>query len=142
MPRAKKGLVSCVYFYSLELNDVILIYDLQTGANASLFSAYDLIALVPTTEAAFSYAVLTHTLPSNLTAHIISIPLTLPRLPFRMKHTLVRSALRNGAVFEINYAGALGVDEDDAVTGGSSSANNANASVKGIGGPLPVKSRG
>ncbi|KAI0037121.1 PHP domain-like protein [Vararia minispora EC-137] len=82
-----------------------------TNTNASLFAPYDIIALAPTTEASFSYAVLTHTLPSNLTAHVLSIPLTLPRLPFRLKHTTVRTALRNGAVFEINYAGALGIDD-------------------------------
>lgn len=29
-----------------------------------------------------------------------------------MKHTLVRTALKNGAVFEINYVGALGGDHD------------------------------
>lgn len=90
----------------------------QTNANASLFSPYDIIALMPTTEAAFSYATLTHTLPSPLTAHIISIPLTLPRLPFRMKHTMVRTALRNGAVFEINYTGALGVEDIAGSSGG------------------------
>jgi ribonuclease P/MRP protein subunit RPP1 len=35
------------------------------------------------------------------------VPLDAPRLPFRMKHTMVRTALRNGAVFEIPYASAL-----------------------------------
>lgn len=55
---------------------------------------------------------MTHTLPSPLTAHIISLPLTLPRLPFRLKHTVVRTALRNGAVFEISYGGALGHEAD------------------------------
>ncbi|TFY76300.1 hypothetical protein EWM64_g7714 [Hericium alpestre] len=89
-----------------------------TNANASLFAAYDLLALVPTTETTFSLACLTHTQPSPLTTHILSIPLTLPRLPFRMKHTLVRAAMRNGAVFEINYAGALGAD--DSSSGGGS----------------------
>lgn len=29
-------------------------------------------------------------------------------MPFHLKHTLVRAALKNGAVFEINYSGALG----------------------------------
>ncbi|KAF9233625.1 RNase P subunit p30-domain-containing protein, partial [Melanogaster broomeanus] len=82
-----------------------------TSANASLVEAYDLIALAPTTLATFSAACLTHSLPSPLTAHIISLPLTLPRLPFHLKHTLVRTAIKNGAVFEINYAGALGETE-------------------------------
>lgn len=59
----------------------------------------------------FSAACLTHSLPSSLTAHIIVLPLTLPRLPFHLKHTLVRTAIKNGAVFEVNYAGALGDPE-------------------------------
>jgi ribonuclease P/MRP protein subunit RPP1 len=49
-------------------------------------------------------------MPTPLTAHIIALPLTHPRLPFNLKHTLVRTAIKNGAMFEINYAGALGVD--------------------------------
>lgn len=68
--------------------------------------------MVPTTATTFSLACLTHTQPSNLTAHIISLPLTLSRLPFNLKHTLVRSVLKNGAVFEITYAGALGGEAD------------------------------
>jgi len=72
-----------------------------------LFSPYDIIALAPTTEGSFSLACLTHTLPSPLSAHVISVPLDVPRLPFRMKHTMIRTALRNGAVFEIPYASAL-----------------------------------
>ncbi|KAJ7239768.1 PHP domain-like protein, partial [Mycena haematopus] len=82
-----------------------------TPANAAIFKPYDLISLVPTTQPTFSLACLTHSQPSALTAHIISLPLTL-RLDFRMKHTLVRTALKNGAVFEINYVGALGGDND------------------------------
>lgn len=60
-------------------------------------------------------ACLTHSLPTPLTAHIISLPLTIPRLPFYLKHTLVRTAIKNGAVFEINYVGALGGDNDPAL---------------------------
>ncbi|KAH9026815.1 PHP domain-like protein [Lactarius pseudohatsudake] len=78
-----------------------------TNAHSNLFTPYDIIALAPTTEASFSLACLTHTQPSPLSAHIISVPLDVPRLPFRMKHTMVRTALRNGAVFEIPYASAL-----------------------------------
>ena len=63
---------------------------------------------MPTTATSFSQACLTHSLPSPLTAHIISLQLTSPRLPFNPKHTLVRTAIKNGAVFEINYIGALG----------------------------------
>ncbi|KAJ7631669.1 PHP domain-like protein [Mycena polygramma] len=95
---------------------IILDQDSEKGfgltlANANIFKPYDLISLVPTTQPTFSLACLTHSQPSVLTAHIISLPLTL-RLDFRMKHTLVRTALKNGAVFEINYVGALGGDND------------------------------
>ncbi|KAI0916530.1 hypothetical protein AcW1_010104 [Taiwanofungus camphoratus] len=93
-----------------------------TTQNASLVSSYDLIALAPTTATSFSLACLTHTPPSPLTAHIISLPLTLPRLPFHLKHTLVRTALKNGAVFEINYVGALGGEGDPGGSGGESGA--------------------
>jgi ribonuclease P/MRP protein subunit RPP1 len=79
----------------------------QTNAQSNLFTPYDIIALTPTTETSFSLACLTHTQPSPLSAHVISVPLDVPRLPFRMKHTMVRTALRNGAAFEIPYASAL-----------------------------------
>ena len=79
----------------------------QINANTSLFTSYDLLALHPTTHASFSLACLTHTLPSQLTAHIISLPSASPRLPFNLKHTLVRTAIKNGAVFEINISGAV-----------------------------------
>ncbi|THH07911.1 hypothetical protein EW145_g3056 [Phellinidium pouzarii] len=83
-----------------------------TASNSSLLALYDLLALHPTNQTALSSACLTHTQPSALTTHIISLPLTAPRLPFRLKHTLIRTAIKNGAVFEINYAGALhGEDE-------------------------------
>ncbi|KAI0319990.1 RNase P subunit p30-domain-containing protein [Amylostereum chailletii] len=94
------------------------------NANAALFAPYDILALLPTTEASFAYASLTHTAPSPLCAHILALPLTLPRLPFRMKHTVVRTALRNGAVFEINYAGALGADEGADAGGGGAAKRN------------------
>ncbi|OCH91756.1 PHP domain-like protein [Obba rivulosa] len=93
-----------------------------TNSNAGIFAGYDFIALAPTTATSFSLACLTHTLPSPLTAHIISLPLTLPRLPFNLKHTLVRNALKNGAVFELNYVGALGGEGD---TGGGEAGTGA-----------------
>jgi len=74
------------------------------------FAGYDILALAPTTPTTFSQACLTHTVPSPLTTHIISLPTDLPR-QLRLKHTLVKTALRNGAMFEICYSGALGVDE-------------------------------
>ncbi|KAI9001117.1 PHP domain-like protein [Trametes punicea] len=98
-----------------------------TNGNAALFMPYDLLALVPTTAASFSLACLTHTQPTPLTTHIISLPLTLPRLPFNLRHTLVRAALKNGAVFEINYAGALGGEADPALTIPSGSESGAGA---------------
>ncbi|KAI6167399.1 PHP domain-like protein [Pisolithus thermaeus] len=79
-----------------------------SSANTAVLDPYDIIALVPATTATFSSACLTHSLPSPLTAHIISLHLTSPRLPFHLKQTLVRTAIKNGAVFEINYVGALG----------------------------------
>ena len=102
----------------------------------SLFNGYDLIALVPTTHNTFSLACLTHSQPSPLTAHIISLPLTLPRLPYHLKHTLIRTAIKNGAVFEINYIGALGGEQDavlmeaDAAESGSSAKRNWWASAR------------
>jgi len=84
----------------------------QASTSSSIFSGYDIIALTPTTPGTLSVACLTHSQPSALTAHVISLPLTLPRLPFHLKHTLIRTAVKNGAVFEINYSGAFGSDSD------------------------------
>ena len=86
--------------------------------NLNLFSPYDLIALLPTTATTFSLTCLSHTQPSPLTAHIISLPLTLPRLPFNLKHTLVGTALKNGAVFELPYIGAVGGEGDPGSSAG------------------------
>ncbi len=47
--------------------------------------------------------------------HVISLPLTLPRLPFHLKHTLLRTAIKNGAAFEINYVGAIGGENDPVI---------------------------
>jgi ribonuclease P/MRP protein subunit RPP1 len=70
--------------------------------------AYDIISLHPTSTETFSIACLKHSTPSPMTAHVISLPLTGPRLPFFFKHTLVRTAIKNGAVFEICYSPAVG----------------------------------
>jgi len=86
-----------------------------TNSNIALVQPYDLLALATTTAATFSLACLTHSLPSPLTAHIIALPLSLPRLPFHLKHTLIRTAIKNGAVFEIGYAGALGGESDTSI---------------------------
>ncbi|KAH7337966.1 RNase P subunit p30-domain-containing protein [Rhizoctonia solani] len=81
--------------------------------HAPHLASYDIIALQPTTPNTFSLACLSHTVPSPTTAHVISIDAAsaTPQLPFRMKPSLVRTALRNGGVFEISYAGALASDE-------------------------------
>jgi len=100
---------------------------LKINANVSLLNSYDLLALIPTTHITFSSACLTHSLPSNLTTHIISLPLTLPRLPYHLKHTLVRTAIKNGAVFEINYVGSVGGENDPVVVDANAAENGPNA---------------
>ncbi|KAF9445774.1 PHP domain-like protein, partial [Macrolepiota fuliginosa MF-IS2] len=105
--------------YLKRLN-IILDEDSEKGfglinASIPLFNTYDIIALIPTTHATFSLACLTHSQPSQLTAHIIALPLTLPRLPFHLKHTLIRTAIKNGSVFEINYVGAVGGEHDSVI---------------------------
>lgn len=79
---------------------------------APVLSHYDMLAIHPTSPTSFSHACLTSSIPSPHTAHIIALPLTLPRLPFHLKHTLVRTALKNGAVFELAYSGAVGPESD------------------------------
>jgi len=84
-----------------------------TNNNASSLASYDIISLLPTTQTSFSLACLTHSMPGPLTAHIISLDLfSQPRLPFYLKHTLIRTAIRNGAVFEIPYAPALSPNDE------------------------------
>ncbi|KAF8652892.1 hypothetical protein AX16_004080 [Volvariella volvacea WC 439] len=83
------------------------------GLAAQPCSTYDILSLTPTTPSTLSLACLTHTLPSQLTTHIISLPLSSsigsrPAAIAKLKHTLVRTTKRNGAVFEIGYAGAMG----------------------------------
>jgi ribonuclease P/MRP protein subunit RPP1 len=84
-----------------------------TNANGPALAVYDIIALQPTTTTTFSPACLNHTAPSQLTTHIISLDLaSQPRLPFYLRLSIVRTAIRNGAVFEINYAPALDSNAD------------------------------
>ena len=42
-------------------------------------------------------ATLAYLTPSSFTTYIISFPLTLPRFNFHLKHTLIRTALKNGS---------------------------------------------
>ncbi|KAG8833258.1 hypothetical protein FRC17_011033 [Serendipita sp. 399] len=79
-----------------------------TKQHQAALMQYDILSLQPTTQATFSLACLKYSMPSTLTAHIISLPLTGPRLPFFFKHTLVRTAIKNGAVLEISYSPAVG----------------------------------
>lgn len=99
----------------------------QINANTSFFAGYDLLSLVPTTQPTLVLACLTHTLPSALTTHIISLPLTLARLPYHLKHTLIRTAIKNGAVFEINYTGALGGESDPVLVEANAALNGDHA---------------
>lgn len=80
----------------------------QTKNNEALLQTYDILSLLPTSLTTFSAACLTHSAPSTMTTHIIPLPLTLPRIPFFFKHTLVRMAIKNGAVFEVAYSPAVG----------------------------------
>ncbi|GJJ14599.1 hypothetical protein Clacol_008865 [Clathrus columnatus] len=85
-----------------------------TSQNTNILSSYDILSVRPFTSSTFSAACLTHSLPSQTTSHIISIPVShSSRLPYYLKHTLIRTALSNGAVFEIDYAGALSSDDSE-----------------------------
>jgi ribonuclease P/MRP protein subunit RPP1 len=44
-----------------------------------------------------------------------------------MKHTLIRTAIKNGAVFEINYVGALGGENDSILVEADAAENGPNA---------------
>ena len=80
----------------------------QTNNNTEALKAYDIIALSPTTPASFTLACLTHTVPSPIAAHIISLDLhSNPGLPFLRKLSTVKTAIKNGAAFEICYSPAV-----------------------------------
>ena len=44
-----------------------------------------------------------------------------------MKHTLIRTAIKNGAIFENNYIGALGGENDSILVDADSAENGSNA---------------
>ncbi|KAI4523303.1 PHP domain-like protein [Schizophyllum commune Loenen D] len=98
-----------------------------TSNNQSFLNTYDVLGLVPTTLSTFNLACLTHSQPSPLTAHIITVPSTLPRVPFYMKHTPVRTSLKNGAVFELTYVGALGGRNDETMVDVGAAEDGSNA---------------
>ncbi|KAJ9097231.1 hypothetical protein QFC21_004900 [Naganishia friedmannii] len=82
------------------------------AVNSAALSSYDLIAVIPTTANAFSNACLKLSEPGPNQVSIISLPLHQNhRMPFFAKRSLVKTALRNGAVFEIPYAQALGTSD-------------------------------
>ena len=68
------------------------------------FNAYDLIALIPTTHNTFSSACLTHSLPSQVTAHIILLLLT----TISHKAHSYQTAIKNGAVLRFTTLELLG----------------------------------
>lgn len=53
--------------------------------------------------------------------------MTLLRLPYHPKHTLIRTALKNGAAFEITYVGALGGEHDPTLVDADAAENGPNA---------------
>ncbi|KAG8980241.1 hypothetical protein FRB90_007722 [Tulasnella sp. 427] len=74
------------------------------NGNADILKSYDIIALCPTTATTFSLACLTHSVPSPIAAHIITFDLhSAPRLPFFLKLSTLKVAVKNGAVIEIPY---------------------------------------
>ncbi|KAJ9110496.1 hypothetical protein QFC19_001622 [Naganishia cerealis] len=82
------------------------------AVNSAALSSYDIIAVIPTTANAFSNACLKLSEPGPNQVSIISLPLHQNhRMPFFAKRSLVKTALRNGAVFEIPYAQALGTSD-------------------------------
>ncbi|CAD6888482.1 unnamed protein product [Tilletia controversa] len=78
------------------------------AGSASALQSYDLLAVSPTTEAAFSLACLTLAELRPFGIDIISLDLgSQPRLPFWVKRSLVKAAIQLGIVFEVAYSGAL-----------------------------------
>ncbi|CAE6491264.1 unnamed protein product [Rhizoctonia solani] len=84
--------------------------------HAPHLASYDIIALQPTTPNTFSLACLSHTVPSPTTAHVISIDASsaTPQLPFRMKPSMVRTAIRNGGVPSPTTAHVISIDASSA----------------------------
>ncbi|KAG8936665.1 hypothetical protein FRC02_000123 [Tulasnella sp. 418] len=85
-----------------------------TNNNSSALSTYDIISLRPSTAANLSSACLSHSVASPITAHIISLDLSSQsRLPFFLKRSLINTAIKNGAAFEICYGPAVAVGGDE-----------------------------
>ncbi|GAC95271.1 hypothetical protein PHSY_002846 [Pseudozyma hubeiensis SY62] len=79
--------------------------------NATALQSYDLLAVRPTTEAAFQHACLTLSELKPFSIDIISLDFgAQPRLPFFLKRSTVNAALENGVQFEITYSQAVSDD--------------------------------
>lgn len=79
--------------------------------NANALQSYDLLAVRPTTEAAFQHACLTLSELKPFSIDIISLDFgAQPRLPFFLKRSTVNAALENGVQFEITYSQAVSDD--------------------------------
>lgn len=80
----------------------------QVATNAEALRPYDIIALCPTTQSTFQQSCLTYSVASPVAAHIITFDLQAnQRLGFFLKQSLVQTAIKNGAVFEIRYFTAV-----------------------------------
>ncbi|PWN40070.1 PHP domain-like protein [Ceraceosorus guamensis] len=79
-----------------------------TSSQAAALATWDLIAVQPTTDSAFSLACQTLTELKPFSVDIISLELaSSSRLPFAPKRSTLRTAIRSGAVFEITYSAML-----------------------------------
>lgn len=79
--------------------------------NANALQSYDLLAVRPTTEAAFQHACLTLSELKPFSIDIISLDFgAQPRLPFFLKRSTLNAALENGVQFEITYSQAVSDD--------------------------------
>ncbi|SNX85121.1 related to Ribonuclease P protein subunit p30 [Melanopsichium pennsylvanicum] len=104
----------------MQLSRLTLVLDDQSMAksgtgwvtnNASALQSYDLLAVRPTTEAAFQHACLTLSDLKPFSIDIISLDFgAQSRLPFFLKRSTVHAALENGVQFEITYSQAVSDD--------------------------------
>ncbi|PWZ03647.1 PHP domain-like protein [Testicularia cyperi] len=93
--------------------------------NATALQSYDLLAVRPTTEAAFQHACLTLSDLKPFSIDIISLDFcSQSRLPFLLKRTTVNAAIENGVQFEICYGPAVGCKSDGLNGDPSSSSSN------------------
>lgn len=73
---------------------------------------YDILAVCPTTEAAFALTCtsLTELKPNSI--DVISLDFAAaPRLPFILRRSSISAAIQNGAVFEVCYGSLVGVED-------------------------------